>query len=188
MKTEKTLAGIFLIALTLRLLNASGGTLLLILSLLTISMLYFWVGFYFFSDKTIKQQNLSFSIVGGIFLAFVPIGLLFKILFWPGALTTLGFGLIATLVLLIICITTMNKKEELKKYYNNYLMRLSFWFIIGVIFYITPPSTLIKIQYREDPEFVRLKTKVIENPDNLEYFNEWENYQQKSDSIKHAKP
>ena len=72
MKTEKTFIGIFLLALILKFNNIPGSSVLLILSLGVISILYLPLAFYFFSDKSLKNQNIVLSITGGMALALMP--------------------------------------------------------------------------------------------------------------------
>jgi hypothetical protein len=184
MKTEKIVTLIFILALIARLLDLPGPSILLILSLGIISILYFPLAFYFFSDKTINRQNIALSIVGGMVLAIIPLGILFKIMFWPGAQIELTASLILTPILLIITIIlSRNSNEELKIYYKNYLTRIIFWLTLCIVFYFVSNSTLIRIQNHNDPELVRLKIQSFENPDNEEYYNDLQNYYRQRDSL-----
>lgn len=184
MKTEKVMISIFILAFIAKLFNLPGPSIPLILSSGIISILYFPGAFYFFSDKLLKRQNIALSIIGGVVLALIPIGILFKIMFWPGAQVELAFSLILTPILLIITILLSKKNnEELKVYYKNYLTRIIFWLTLCVVFYFVSNSTLIKIQNHNDPELVRLKIQSYENPDNVEYYNALQNHYLQIDSL-----
>ena len=184
MKTEKVMTSIFLLAFIAKLFDLPGLSILLILSLGIISILYFPLAFYFFSDKSLNRQNIALSIVGGMVLAIIPMGILFKIMFWPGAQVELASSLILTPILLVITILLSRKNnEELKVYYKNYLTRIIFWLTLCVAFYFVSNSTLIKIQNNNDPELVRLKIQSFENPGNMEYYNALQNYYRQIDSL-----
>jgi hypothetical protein len=184
MKTEKTVVSIFALGILLKAFDIPGHSLLLIFSAAIISIMYFPVAFYFFSDKALKNQNIALSIVGGMMLAIMPLGILFKLMFWPGAMTELTASLIFSPILLVITFW-LNKKNngDLKTYYKNYIIRISFWFVLCLIFYFTPNNTLIKIQHHNNPELARLKIQAYENPDNIEFDIALQNYYRQRDSL-----
>jgi hypothetical protein len=78
MRTEKILSAIFLLGLVLKFLNIPAAGMILMLSLMGIGILYFPAAYYFFSDKVIKRQNIPLTIVSGLFLSLIPIGILFS--------------------------------------------------------------------------------------------------------------
>ena len=184
MKTEKTVISIFLLSLILKWSNIPGSSLLLILSLMVISILYLPLAFYFFSDKELKNQNIALSITGGIALSIMPVGLLFKFMYWPGAQVMLIGGIFFTVILLIVTfILSRQNNETLKTYYKNYFIRIIFWLSLGLILVFTSKRTLIQIQHSDDSELVRLKIQSFENPDNEDYSNQLDNYYHKKDSL-----
>src|ERR1700751_1113349 len=99
MKTEKTIGIIFLAGLILKVLHLPLGSVTVVLALGALGVLYFPAAFYFFCDKTIEKQNLGLSIVAGLLLAMVPVGILFKLQYWPGAQVYLLAGAIAAPIL-----------------------------------------------------------------------------------------
>jgi len=111
MKTEKIFTLVFISALVAKFLNIPGSSLLLMLSLLVLFLLYFPFAFYFFSDKIIRQQNIVVSIFGGMVLSIIPLGILFKLMLWPGYQVQLGMTLILTPLLLLLLIY-LNKKSK----------------------------------------------------------------------------
>ena len=184
MKTEKTSIILFLIGVTTMLFDIPGHSILLIISSALISILYFPTAFYFFSDKTLKTQNIALSIVGGIILAMAPLGCLFKLMHWPGAQVQLtGIIILIPILLAVTFILRKKSNEELKEYYKNYIVRIVFWLAICLVLYTLPKTTLIKIQHHGDPELARLKIQAFENPDNIEYENALQNHYRQRDSL-----
>lgn len=184
MRTEITLTIIFLLGLILHFSGVTGGSLIILIALSLLSLLYFPFAFYFFSDKSIKRQNLALSIIAGLFLFVIPNGILFKLLHWPGGVQMLMVSIPSTLILLIVTFSLKTKAaEELKTYYKNLFMRTAVLLILGLFFYLIPSKTLIDIQHSDNPELARLKNNAYSNPDNEEYRDKLNHYM---DSMIHA--
>lgn len=184
MKTEKSFTVVFLIGLIFKFLHFPGGAVLLIISLTIIAMLYFPMAFYFFSDRELKRQNLALSIVSGFFLSLVPIGIMFKLQYWPGAQLNLLIGTFSALIILAITYFLKSKSsDDLKTYYKNLFLRTTVLLTLGIILCLTPTSTLLKIQYHDDSELARLKIQSYTNPDNQEFREQLDDYLQKKDSF-----
>ncbi|MBX3165671.1 MAG: hypothetical protein KF900_14435, partial [Bacteroidetes bacterium] len=159
-----------------------------IFPLLLLSILYFPFAFYFFSDKNLKTQNLVLSIVGGIILSMVVNGVLFKLQYWSGHGTAqLITGIILTPVLLGVCFSMKKKADEsLTQYYKNYILRISFWLALCLIFLVTPTKVLMNIQYHNEPERLELNIQQMENP-NEDIQTQIDNYYKQRDSLSLAK-
>ena len=184
MKTEKILTSIFILALLAHFFNIPGHSMLLILTVVVLTTLYFPLAFYFYSDKTLRQQNIALSVLGGIVLAIIPIGILFKLLTWPGYQVQLGTAIILTPILLVVTLLLYKKSNaELKSYYKNFLTRITFWLLMCIVFYFISVVTLIKIEYRNEPELMTLKIQSFENPENADYYDAIDNYYRQQDSI-----
>jgi hypothetical protein len=184
MRTEKILTIIFIVGLISKVLHWSGAEQLLAISLFTLAILYFPTAFYFFCDKVIKRQNLVLSIVSGLFLALVPLGVLFKIMYWSGGQTYLSVGVVTSLIILAVIYFLKSKtSEDLKIYYENMFLRTSVLTCLAIIFYLTSTSTLLKIQYWDDPELARLKTLHYTDPINQEYKKQHDDYLSRRDTL-----
>ena len=185
MRTEKVITCLVVIAMLFKyVLHWPGASILLILSLMSLSGLYFPLAFYFFSDKNIKTQNLALSIVAGMFWAVIPVGVLFTHMYWPGASAQLFVGVVTAPVILAIVYFLKNKSSvELATYYKNMLWRGWVLTAFGLLIYLTPMATLINIQYGKDPELARLKTLSYSNPNNDVYAKQLEDYEAKKDSV-----
>ncbi len=177
MRTEKTVAAIALAAFILKLMDIPGNGILLTVSLLVLAVMYFPFGYYFFPDKNVKNQNAIISIVASIYLAFISIGILFKLQFWEGEEFYLMLGSIAAPALCVITYYKKNKaKDELKTYYKNMFKRTFVLSILSITFYLIPAVEILKIQHSNDPELLRLKIQSQSDPENQEYRFEVENY------------
>jgi hypothetical protein len=184
MRTEKGLFLAFLIGLILKFLHLPGAGVLLVLSLSALVLLYCPGAIYFFSDNTYKKQNNPLSIISGFFLAIITIGILFKLQYWTGANVYLLIGTVtAPIILGVTLLLKLKATDDLKIYYRNMTIRLVTLTILTTLLYITPTATLIKIQYRDDPELARLKTLYYTNPENKEYKRLHDEYMKKQDSL-----
>ncbi|MCU0353050.1 MAG: hypothetical protein MUD08_04810 [Cytophagales bacterium] len=153
MRTEKIIVVLFVLVLVLRVFDIPGTSALLILLLSTLSILYFAGAFYFFRDRHTKKQNMPISVVSGVFLSIVPIGVVFKLLYWSGAQVYLLVGSFTAAAFAVVCFLARRKaSEELSGYYSNMIARTVVLFTVSVLLYFTSTATLIKIQYWRDPE------------------------------------
>lgn len=185
MRTEKTFAVIFLVGLAFKLMHLLGADIIILVSLLTIAILYFPAAFYFFSDKVIKRQNLPLSVVSGLFLSIIPIGILFKVLFWRGAELILLMGsATAPIILVIVYFLKSKATEDLATYYKNMFVRTIVLTVLAISFYLLPTTTQLKYHYWDDKELARLKILRYTNPENAEYKRQLYEYIQKRDSLK----
>jgi hypothetical protein len=177
MKTEKILCSIALIALVMKFFHIPFSGPLLVISLGILSLLYFFGGFYFLNEN---KKNNSLAIIAGILLSYAPIGILFKIMYWPGAQPMLIVGIFPCITFLIILIIKKaNTNEDQKVYLRNLLIRTSIVSSLSILLLFTSTATLIKIQHHDDPEMARLKTQSFENPENEEYRKLYDDYRNK---------
>ncbi|MCL2413984.1 MAG: hypothetical protein FWC94_01865 [Bacteroidales bacterium] len=182
MRTEKTFGIIALIGLFFLLMDFPGGYILLIKSLSGLAFLYFPFGFYFLCDKNIKRQNLILSVLSGWWgLSVVPLGILFKLMHWPGGQNMLFIGVISAPILLIVIFLLKRKaKEELTTYYRNMFIRTSIWVVLAIFFCFTPNTTLWKIQHRNDPELLDVRIKYHEGRSNENHID----FRRRRDSLR----
>jgi hypothetical protein len=185
MRTEKIVAAFILLGFIFRFFHIPGSAIILTVSLMTISMIYFGGAFYFFCDQRLKNQNIALSIVSGFFLSLVQIGILYKVLFWPGGQIFLFLSIISTPVLLALTFFLKTKAAgNLNKYYKNMLLRIGVWALLTVFFYFIPAESLIKYEYKNDPERARLMILTLKEPSNLNYQKQYYEYMMHEDSMK----
>jgi hypothetical protein len=184
MKTEIGLTLSFIVGLVFKFMHIPGFSILLIISLMGLGILYFPSAIYFFSDKTIKKQNIALSVVSGFFLSIIPIGILFKIFYWPGGQLYMIVGSIAAPILLVVTYYLKTKaSEDLRNYYKNMITRIMVLTFFAILFCVVSTTTLVNIQYRDNPEEARVKSQYFSNPKNGENRLQYEKYMMKQDSI-----
>lgn len=134
MRTEKALGVVLVISLIMKLFHIPGGSALCVLSLLTLSFLYFPFGFYFLCDKKIDNKTSGFSILTGFLLTSLLMGCLFNIMHWPGGFIILLIGILSCLPIVIISYLnyTKPKQEEHITYYKNVFIREIVFIIFGI--------------------------------------------------------
>ena len=166
MKTEKVLSVVFIIALIFKLLHWPGGSMLLILSLMGLSFCYFPLGFVFFKTKGMKSEKVGVSIVFGWLLTASIIGILFKLMYWPGSAVMLTVGTTTSIFLSIIAYVLFNKSEEkFKSYHKNLLIRTVVLGVMSFLLLITPTASIIRLMNSDYPILAELFIKQIENPE-----------------------
>jgi hypothetical protein len=133
MKTEKTLLIIVIVASLLKMFHIPGGSIFLVLSLLGLALCYFPFGFYFLSDKSYKENTLT-SVLFGWLLSVCFIGILFRIMHWPGAMIMNIVGTMSALPLSIFAYSKYkSSNQENKVYFRNLLIRSTILFIVSLV-------------------------------------------------------
>jgi hypothetical protein len=184
MKFEKTVLVLFIIGLLFRFLNWEGSSFILVISLFTLSICYFPLGFIFLKDRKTKTNNIPSSILTGFVFSIATAGVLFKLVYWPGAIFLLVVGLPASLLTLIITRAKQNRSSEnLKQYYSLLFKRSVIFTVMAFLLLLIPTSALIKIHFRKDPEMARLTILRHENPGNTKYRQQLRDYVHAKDSV-----
>lgn len=153
------------------------ASILLVLTLSGLAILYFGFGFYLFSLNNLKEQNLPLSIAGGVFLSMGIIGILFKLMYWPGADMMLVIPLPLILMFFLLPFFFF-KNSDIRRYYHRMQIRTGVVGLLCLVLYFTPNSTLLALQHWDNPELARLKAKAYDNPDNQQYKLELQEYLQ----------
>ena len=136
MKTEKILTGIAIVCYILKLNHMLGADYLLISILGSLSMIFCYGGFYFFSGKTFKEQKFALSIVAGIILSVSVLGALFSMEHYPGADMMLIISMIFTPALLIATfIIRAKSKVPMRTYFIHMVIRTTFWITVTYLCY-----------------------------------------------------
>jgi uncharacterized membrane protein len=140
MKTEKTLLIIAVLASLLKMFHIPGGSIFLVLSLLGLAFCYFPFGFYFLSDKSYKENTLT-SVLFGWLLSVCFIGILFRIMHWPGAMIMNIVGTMSALPLSIFAYSKYkSSNQENMVYFRNLLIRSFILFIVSLVMcFVTLP-------------------------------------------------
>lgn len=193
-KAEVIIASLTVISLILKLvLNYFPGiNALTVLLLSFLSLLYFHLGFAIFNNirlrkifnkesyKNISRLKIFGSIATGLTLSIMVIGILFKVMHWPGASVNLIFGFIGILIVSIISVIKYLKTKSL--YYTKILNRNLVFGAIALFLILIPEMTWIEISYKDQPTLIEAYRKAFAEPDNAELWQNIEKERQKLSS------
>jgi len=141
------------VGLLMSLFDVPQNSLIVGLSFLPLSLLYFYLGFALFngirlrnifkadSYKDLGVWRIAIAIGTGIALSNLTIGFMFSILSYPLAKTMLIFG-IALAVIMIILALIKNAREK-NPFYRNIILRCLIFLIIAVVFLVLPEHVFI---------------------------------------------
>jgi len=181
-KTEIIIATLSIIALGLNLLLIPGGGLLTVFTLLTLSIIYGFLGFAFFNDLRLRSifKKESYTTISGLrilgavgacwALSATVNGLMFKFQSWSGADFNLSIGLVGLLIVIIIGSIKYSKNKS--DYYTRIFKRAAVFGGLGLIIMLTPNTNWIELKYRNQPAYVDALKKAMADPDNKEL---WDN-------------
>ena len=169
---------LFGVALILKLASIPGGSILSTLSLCSLACFYFYLGLAFFNNiklknifkgssyKDISALRIIVSIGVGCGFSALCCGILFKIQHWPGGMIMLSVGLIEVLIMVIIALIDYFKSNgNLNK---TILLRIAVIGGIGILFWFTSDFTIIKIQYRNYPAYIKAYERLMDDPSSFE--------------------
>jgi len=144
-KYEFIIVIVFLTALLFKMSTDLEISILIVLSLMSLSILYFFNAFSCSNDEKaggverfiVKLVSLSGSIVS--------IGILFRLEHWPGYNAMLISGCATLVILFPIIIIIKSKKPELSIFNQRLLIRIILIASLGLFINFAPKDTLIKI-------------------------------------------
>lgn len=117
---ELTVIAIAVIGAVFKIQHWLGANIMIATGLAGLTIIYFPFGFYFWGSNGVKPTAL----VAGLLLSFIPMGILFKSLHWPGAAMLLYIALVsAPLVVVGMLFMRKNASPENLGFYNNMLIR-----------------------------------------------------------------
>lgn len=135
-----------IIGLLLALFNTPFDSLIVSVFFITLSCLYFCLGFALFNDIRLRDifnvesyegigtLRILIAIGTGIALSILTIGFMFSILSYPMAKTLLAVGIV--LGAIIIILTLIKNAQEKNQFYRNIILRSLVFVVIGVIFLV----------------------------------------------------
>jgi hypothetical protein len=188
-KTELIVATLSILALALNLLLIPGGGVLTVLTLSTLSMLYFCLGFALFNAigwseisnehgyKGISKLRIVGAIGAGFALSTTTVGLMFKFQSWPGADFNLIVGLVGLLIVVIIGLIKYAKNKS--DYYTGIFKRAAVFGGLGLVLLLTPKASWMELKYRKHPAYVEAMKKAMIDPENKELWDKVEVERQK---------
>lgn len=143
---EKILAVLIPIFILLKLILVPTSSVLLAISIILLSLIYYPFGFAFFNNirlrnifkkesyKEVTALHIIGAIAIGLALSHICVGILFKILDYSLANTFLIAGLISTFIILLIGLVRYLKSKS--HYYVFMFIRIAIISVSGIVFLI----------------------------------------------------
>ncbi len=159
-------------------LNYSFGAMITIISLLTLSGLYFYFGFALFNDiqfreilkkdsyKDISTMRIFGGIGTGIAFSIILIGILFKILRWPFANQNLLIGGIMIFIILILSMIRFLKHKN--GLYREIFLRFLIYGPLCCVLLFLPNYAFLELKYRNYPNYIEAVKNLDSDPDNTD--------------------
>lgn len=191
-KTEIILSILIVVAIILNFSLIPGGVILTVLTLSSLSCLYFAFSFallnnirlrHIFKSESYKGINalrIIGTVVTGWSLSLALNGILFKLLFWPGASINLIGGLFCVCIVSIICVIKCTSKDN-RPYYFRILNRTIIVGLSCVSLLTVSSKDINNFKYRNYPAFIEAERQNRENPDNPDLLFKYEEERRKMD-------
>jgi hypothetical protein len=176
---ERILAIVVVIAIAMKVLLIAGGGVLLVISLSTLSLFYYFLGFAYFNEisfsdifkkeayKGIRAIRIIGSIGLGWSLSALLMGVLFRFQSYPGGRVMIFQGIFFLLICLIVAAVRNSKAESGR--YTKIFNRIAIVGIFGLIISLIPSIKFIEVFHRDQPAYVEALRKFNEDPTNKEY-------------------
>jgi len=128
--TESVLLSFAVVGGMFKILHWPGANIIITLTLCSLAIIYFPLGFYFLGNAAVRTT----AIITGMFLSCIPLGILFKIMHWPGASIMLVIAAASAPVMVLFLIFMRKKATALTlEWYNSMLMRTA---LLNVMLFI----------------------------------------------------
>jgi hypothetical protein len=122
------------------------------------------------SYQGISALRITGAVMTGFALSITLVGLMFKIMSWPGAAVNLGVGLAGLIIAAII--GGVKYALSSATYYIRIFKRIGLYGAIGTLLFFLPKDYWITAKYRNYPEYVEAYKKATASPDNKELWQE----------------
>lgn len=143
--TERVAIVLFVIGFTLKSSQIQGGDIILVTSLASLCLLYFPLGFYSLKKPNLPHRFIIPSLLYGLALATMIIGVFFKLMILPGGAAWQVICAPIWLISIIIIIYKYLKTIDAKLYYRSILIKNVFLILFNLILYIVPTENLIDL-------------------------------------------
>lgn len=172
---EKIILIIALLGAILKLHLITGGAVLLLLSMSTLSLFYYLFGVGLLNDFSFKEtftrssyeNQSSMRIIGtavtGMAMGVLVIGILFKLMFYPGSELNILFGLIIGLVIVLVAYSKYKEKDPV--FFKKIFKRVMLVGGIALVFVLIPEAALVNYQYKNHPKYIEAYEAYVEKPD-----------------------
>jgi len=157
----------------------SGGSFFLAISLMFLAFLYFFLGFALFNQIPLKKIFKKESFTGintikvilaigfGIGLSNTCVGILYKIQHWTGARILIISGITVIIIILLIGLISINKTKG--PFIRGIIKRSIIIGGFGFLLLFISDYSIIKIQYRNHPLYIKAYEDLKSDPNNPDY-------------------
>jgi hypothetical protein len=159
-RLDKYEAFIFLIlifSLIVRTTTEISINILIVLTLMTMAVMYFFSGF----------ANINFDYAGGLDIFFHKlaswgcsigiIGILFRLQSWASYDLLIWIGCATMIIILPFIVYRKSKNEELKLFNSRYILRIVLICFVGFLLAYTPNDVLVKSKIITQPNIEKIK-------------------------------
>lgn len=172
--TEKILGLTFFAGLIMKFTLLPGAGVLITVSILSIAIMYYFLGFALFNQIPLRaifkkdsyKGKSPLRIIGaigtGIGISLICNGILFKLQDWPAGLSSLGIGIVFTSIVLVIATVKFFKTRS--NYYVLIFKRIAVIGILGLVLFLTPALAIVKFQFRNHPDYIKVYEQYNNNP------------------------
>ena len=165
---------LIILAIIMKLFNIVGGSILLTVSGLSLSTIYFIGGYFLFNkvrlfskkapEKKVSPKRAVYTIALGLSLSTIVMAIMFKLMLWQGGGTQLSFGLITVSIGMVFLVMYALVTKKGFTPYKSMLKRGIIALILGVAFLNISGTDLAKVYYRNNPEYREALINILENP------------------------
>jgi TLP18.3/Psb32/MOLO-1 phosphatase superfamily protein len=188
--TERILILFIVLSLGLKFALLPGGNPLFVLTMMSLSCLYFVMSFALLngirlrhvftgeSYKGISAMKIVGAALTGIILSMLCIGITFKMMYWPGSGPMLIVGVIPAIIIIILSVIKYIMTKH--PFYIRVLIRCGILTTFTIVLLMISGLTILKLQYRDHPAYIKAYEDHIRDPDNEELYNKMELEQQRA--------
>lgn len=191
-KLEIIFGGLAILSMLLNLLFLMpGAAIMMLIGFASISVFYMYFSFALFNGIAFrgifkKESYVGISrtrIIGAVLVGFAlsvsSVGILFKMMAWPGANENLLLGLAAFFIALLVGAFRYANSPD--PYYRQIFKRIAIYGGLALAVYLLPSETRVEIQYRNHPAYLEAYKKALQDPNNQELWEQVHQEQLKMD-------
>lgn len=173
-KLEIVLVVLMILSLGLKFMELPGSDLLLVMSATLLSLLYYLFGFALFNQiagreilqraaySNTNARQIVFAIGFGMTLSVLILGMLFRLMMYPGGMFMLIIGLGSTLLFLLIALFFFQKDRN--SLFRETLIRALIFGSIGITLFLLPRSVFVDLNGGDSPEYAKSHQQLLVDP------------------------
>ena len=189
-KFELILGTLCFIGLIMNFLMLTGGGIISVLGICTLSSFYMYFSFAFFNNIPLKKifkkesyhgisrKRISGTVLTGFCLSLATIRILFRFQSYPGAVFNLYVGTLGLTIAFIVGVLKYQKNHS--SFYPNILKRIVAIGSLSLVFAILPKFMFMELKFRNYPVYIEALKEAANNPNRPEL---WDNVNTEREKI-----